>query len=134
MEREPGGFWRRLGAIMIDGLLFTPVYILLALLFNFTDQTETNIVTVLELIYFLIVPVVWAGYTVGKSTVGVRIVRLDGESVSTFTMLKRYVIGGLVYGITFGIGFIVSVFMVIFRKDKRAIHDFIAGTRVVRNE
>lgn len=134
MGHEPGGFWRRLGANIIDSLLFSPVYILLMLLFDFEDRTEENIVSVLQLLYFLIVPTIWLGYTVGKRAVGVQIVRLDGKKVSVFTMLMRYVIGGLVYGITFGIAFIVSVFMVIFRKDKRAVHDFIAGTRVIRGD
>lgn len=131
---EPGGFWRRLGADIIDSLIFWPVYILLTLLFDFEDRTEENIAAVLQLLYFLIVPAIWFGYTVGKRAVGVRIVRLDGKKVSVFTMFMRYVVGGLVYGITFGIAFIASVFMVIFRKDKRAVHDFIAGTRVVRDD
>lgn len=46
-------------------------------------------------------------------------------------MLLRVVVAGLLYFITFGIGFIVSVIMVAVREDKRAIHDFIAGTEVV---
>ena len=46
-------------------------------------------------------------------------------------MLMRVIVAGLVYGITFGIGFIVSVIMVAVREDKRALHDFIAGTEVV---
>jgi uncharacterized RDD family membrane protein YckC len=48
-------------------------------------------------------------------------------------MIKRNVIAGLVYGITFGIALIVSIFMVAFRHDKRAIHDMIAGTYVTQN-
>lgn len=42
----------------------------------------------------------------------------------------RTIIGGIIYWITFGIGTIVSLFMVLLREDKRAIHDLIAGTYV----
>jgi uncharacterized RDD family membrane protein YckC len=39
-------------------------------------------------------------------------------------------VAAIVYGITLGIAVIVSAFMIGLRKDKRAIHDFIAGTYV----
>lgn len=46
-------------------------------------------------------------------------------------MLMRVLVAGLVYVLTLGIGIIVSAFMVGMREDRRAIHDFIAGTEVV---
>lgn len=45
-------------------------------------------------------------------------------------MIMRVIIAGLVYGITFGLGLIVSLFMIGLREDKRMLHDFIAGTYV----
>jgi uncharacterized RDD family membrane protein YckC len=42
----------------------------------------------------------------------------------------RVIVASLVYGITLGIGAIVSAFMIGLRKDKRSLHDFIAGTYV----
>lgn len=50
-----------------------------------------------------------------------------------WTMIKRDLITGLVYGLTLGIAIIVSACMVGIREDKRAIHDFIAGTYVSYN-
>jgi uncharacterized RDD family membrane protein YckC len=44
--------------------------------------------------------------------------------------LREWVGKFLLPFITFGITTIISIFMVIFRKDKRAIHDFLAGTYV----
>lgn len=82
----------------------------------------------------LIVPILWFGYTVGKRIMGIRIVRVDGKKLGIGTMLLRYLVAALVYAITFGIGFIVSAFMVGMRKDHRAIHDFIAGTYVTSNK
>lgn len=43
----------------------------------------------------------------------------------------RNVVAGVIYGFTFGIALIVSIFMVALREDKRALHDFIAGTEVI---
>ena len=45
-------------------------------------------------------------------------------------MLLRVLVAGIVYGLTLGIALIVSVFMVVFRKDKRSLHDMMAGTYV----
>ena len=46
------------------------------------------------------------------------------------TMLLRVLVGGSCIRLTLGIALIVSAFMVGIREDKRAIHDFIAGTYV----
>lgn len=54
----------------------------------------------------------------------------DGAQVVLVTMIMRVIIAGLVYGITFGLGLIVSLFMIGLREDKRMLHDFIAGTYV----
>lgn len=88
------------------------------------------ITTILEMLYYLLLPVFWYGYTVGKRAVGIRIAREDGEKVGIGTMLMRDLVAGLVYVLTLGIGIIVSAFMVGLREDKRAIHDFVAGTYV----
>ena len=54
----------------------------------------------------------------------------DGTQVGFLTMILRVLVGGLIYGVTFGIGVIVSAFMVGMREDRRSIHDFVAGTYV----
>ncbi|CFJ41051.1 RDD family [Mycobacterium tuberculosis] len=59
---------------------------------------------------------------------------MDGSQVGIGTMLLRVFVGMyLVYGITLGIGAIVSAIMVAAREDKRSIHDLIAGTYVTSN-
>ncbi|MEG8980301.1 RDD family protein [Priestia megaterium] len=45
-------------------------------------------------------------------------------------MVLRVFIPGLMYGLTIGIVTIISFFMVVFRKDKRSLHDMMAGTYV----
>lgn len=127
------GFWRRLGASLLDGLI---VGIPLALISYFmTGDTKGNLFTnVVSTLYSLLLPVFWYGYTVGKRMLGIRIVRLDGEPVGIGTMLLRVVVGiWLIYTVTLGIGAIISAIMVGVRKDKRAIHDLVAGTYVTSN-
>ncbi|MCM3664935.1 RDD family protein [Mesobacillus subterraneus] len=126
---RPAGFWVRLGAAILDGLIIgVPLAIISYLV---TGSAEDNIFTsTLNFLYTLLVPVVWAGYTVGKKIVGVRIAKVNGEKLGFGTMFMRTIVGGLVYLLTLGIGVIVSAFMVGLRQDKRAIHDFIAGTYV----
>lgn len=61
----------------------------------------------------------------------IKIKRIDEQILTLKNMLLREVVGKylLVY-LTFGISNLVSIFMVIFREDKRAIHDLIGGTYV----
>ena len=131
---NPVGFWRRLGASLLDGLIIGVPLALISYLI--TGDTEGNIVTnLISTLYSLLVPVFWYGYTVGKRIVGVRIARVDGERVGIGTMLLRVLVGMmLIYGITFGIAALVSLVMVCVRKDKRAIHDLVAGTYVTSDQ
>ena len=133
MVSNPAGFWKRLGASLLDGIIIAIPSTLIAFLIA-GDADDNVISTSLSFLYTLIVPAVWAGYTVGKRALGVRIVKLDGSNVTIGTMALRTLVGGLIYAVTLGIGVIVSAFMVGIREDKRAIHDLIAGTYVTGNK
>ncbi|MFJ8065483.1 RDD family protein [Psychrobacillus sp. NPDC096426] len=126
---NPAGFWARFAANILDGIIIgLPLSCISYLIVGNWD--ETPITSFGNIIYTIIVPVVWTGYTVGKRILGIRIVKLDGSKLGYGTMLLRVLVGGLVYGLTLGIALIVSAFMVGLREDKRGIHDFIAGTYV----
>ncbi|MFD2371166.1 RDD family protein [Brevibacillus sp. GCM10020057] len=127
---NPVGFWRRLGANLLDGLI---IGIPLALIsYLVTGETKGNWFTnLVSILYSLLLPIFWYGYTVGKRIAGVRIVKVNGEPPGFGTMLLRVVVGSwLVYTVTLGIGAIISAIMAGVREDKRAIHDLIAGTYV----
>ncbi|TGB02933.1 RDD family protein [Halobacillus salinus] len=131
--RNPAGFWDRFFASFIDGIITAISFgIITYLVHGELNPRGFNVTDLLNILYFVILPVIWSGYTVGKKSLGIRIVKKSGEDVGIFNMLLRYVIGGLVYLFTFGIGLIVSIFMVAIREDKRAIHDFIGGTKVMK--
>jgi len=134
---ELAGFWKRLWADLLDliilGLL---LWILFDLIFNFdyTSEVMTNITSSLYVVYATLLPIYWKGYILGKRIVKIHIERVDGESIDFWTMVKREVIGKqLLSYVTLGIAPILSAFMVGTRNDKRAIHDFIAGTHVLKD-
>lgn len=131
MIQNPAGFWRRFAALIIDGI----VYMIIGLFFLWINDKDTrdSINSIIQLIYSTVLPIVWFGYTLGKRTLGIRIVKKDGSNPTIGTMLLRNIVSGIVYAITFGIGVIISAIMVGVREDKRSIHDFIAGTYVTSN-
>lgn len=128
---NPAGFWNRFGANIIDWFIIIMVVGLISLsLYGQFISKFYHPIDILGPLYALILSVIWYGYTIGRRTLGNRIVRVNGGKVGIGTMLMRYLVAGIVYVVTLGIGLIVSAFMVGLREDKRSIHDFIAGTYV----
>ena len=126
---EPAGFGIRLAANIIDSLLVgIPLAIISFLLGLADDNIAINTISVM---YGLLLPVVWSGYTVGKKIVGIKIKKVDGSVLGLGAMFMRVIVAGIVFGVTLGIGVIVSAFMIGLRQDKRGLHDFMAGTQVV---
>lgn len=126
------GFWIRFAAILLDAIIVAVPLTIISIIISggYRDEFITDIISFL---YSLLLPVIWYGYTIGKRICGIRIRKIDGSPPSLGTMLMRNVVAAIVYVITLGIGLIISLFMVVFREDHRAIHDFIAGTEVVRD-
>lgn len=132
MTSNSAGLWVRVGASILDSIvLFFVLSVLSYGLYGefYTGDSFTPL-DVINLLYYLLLPLFWAGYTVGKRALGVRIVRVDGRKLGIGTMLLRNLVAGIVYVLTLGIGIIVSAFMVGLRQDHRSIHDLIAGTYV----
>ncbi|MCM3259077.1 RDD family protein [Paenibacillus lautus] len=125
-DNQVAGFWIRLGANILDGLIVSlPLTIIAGLITgNYENEPISNLIFGL---YGILVPVYWNGYTIGKRMCGIRIRKFDFlEPPGLGTMLLRNLVAGIVYALTLGIGIIVSIFMVALREDKRSLHDFIA--------
>ncbi|MDQ0720035.1 putative RDD family membrane protein YckC [Paenibacillus sp. W4I10] len=126
------GFWIRLGASVLDSLIISIPLVIIAGVLTGNFDADEPIAKLLSALYSILVPVYWYGRTIGKRIYGIRIRQYDThEPPKIGTMLMRVVVAGLVYVLTLGIGVIVSAFMVGMREDRRAIHDFVAGTEVV---
>jgi uncharacterized RDD family membrane protein YckC len=71
----------------------------------------------------------WRGQTLGKWATGLRIERKDGRRLSPVRSIVRHLIGYPLSMLTLGLGLLLAVF----DSRGRALHDFIAGTVVVRD-
>ncbi|SFP67971.1 RDD family protein [Salibacterium halotolerans] len=132
---ERAGFGLRLGASILDSLIIGAVFSMMTwLIYGEFYREAWNITDLFSLLYLVLVPVFWHGYVIGKRLVGIRIVKDSGEDVTLITMVMREIVAWLIYVFTIGIGLIVSAFMVGLREDRKAIHDFIAGTYVVKTK
>ena len=148
---EPGGFFRRLGASLVDSvillalnlLLLSPVFLVLLFrdAFQKTDLLRDwaflGIVVGCGLMIFgadlWYVVGGWArtGRTPGKALLRLAVVPAGPSAPGSGIGLKKAFVRFLGYGLSgalLGIGYL----LVLFRKDRRALHDLLAGTRVVR--
>ncbi|MBI2916995.1 MAG: RDD family protein [Chloroflexi bacterium] len=125
---QGAAFWTRFTAWLIDGIV---AFLLLIPFLQAADPEigDQNwsllggmIVAAWTLAFW-----VWRGQTPGKMLVGVRIVKADGSKLSAGRAVLRY-IGYALSSFTLGIGFL----MIAFDKQKRGLHDIIAGTRVIK--
>lgn len=129
MIQNPAGFWVRFAAQLIDGIIVgIPLGIAVIM---YSESLGVNFgASILSFLYSLVLPIIWNGQTIGKRVLRIRIKKISGEKIGFGTMIMRTLVAGLVYGITLGIAFLASIFMVAFRKDKRSVHDLLAGTYV----
>lgn len=133
-----GGFWRRVGASIIDTMLIllitSPVLYFLYGASVFTEQAGTH--GPLEFVISYIFPAVasitfwiYRSATPGKMMLGLKIVDADsGGPCTTGQLIGRY-LGYYVSILVAGLGFI----WVAFDKRKQGWHDKLAGTLVIRS-
>lgn len=123
------------------------------------ENFMVNIINcVIIILYFVVLPLYKNGQTLGKKIFKIKIVREDKEDLTANELIIRnIVVNGLLntflafclvfllsgfeyFTITSILGFIqfvlvvVSACMIIFRKDKKGLHDIITKTKVVYEE
>lgn len=134
---RPAGFWIRVVALAIDLVVFALVQASLGLLATMLMGPATEagagqrpsvvLFTLLFTAAYSTVLHTVAGQTIGKSLVGIRVVGTDGALLTAGAALLRY-LAYFISAIPLGFGFLVAAL----RRDKRALHDLIAGSRVER--
>lgn len=151
-EVEYAGFWIRFLAVIIDGIILSVVGLVVQFVLmipiglagaSYDPMTGepsgavTGLTIFLMILMYLVSFAIGFGYemfflpkygaTPGKMAVGVRVCDLDGTNVSVLKAFGRYW-GRVLSYFTFCIGFIIAAF----DDEKRALHDHICSTRVVR--
>jgi uncharacterized RDD family membrane protein YckC len=132
-EMVYAGFWIRVGAKIIDGIVLSAVGFALGIIGNFIIS-HVIARSILQNILSLVLTIGYTTYflgsygaTPGKMACGLRVVRPDSEKISYARACGRC-FAEFVSSIILGIGYL----MVIFDEEKRALHDRICDTRVVK--
>jgi len=138
-ELRWAGFWIRLGAQFIDGLIVLPLSFGVQLLTGMSfgqiigiENRSLFMLVISQLLAFVTgvaYEVVMVGEyraTLGKMAVGIKVVMADGGKVSYMRALGRY-FAKLLNTFTLYIGYVMAAF----DEQKRGLHDRICNTRVV---
>ena len=144
-EGNPAGFWIRGAALVVDSIVLQAallpfqLFIVLPTLIaggigRRADPARALAVNAGYYVVAMLVSfgyVVWMhgkwGQTLGKIATGVKVVGVGGEPIGYGRAFGRF-LGVFLSVITLGIGYLMSGF----RADKRALHDLVAGTRVMK--
>ncbi|WP_028399473.1 RDD family protein [Ectobacillus panaciterrae] len=142
---RPAVTMNRIGAAVMDMFLISLLYGAIVALatgnysaianrFNvsFGDyRYDFTLAFVLMSAYFVILPLLWNGCTVGKKFTRTRLVKQNGEKAGFGTLVLRFISVLIPNMVLLGIPAIVNVYMMLFRRDNRGYHDLAVGTKVV---
>lgn len=130
------GFWIRVAAYLIDGVVLYAVMFVLMIPFgvDFTDPSAIDMSSMA--IFYVIIFVAWIAYfigmessskqaTLGKMAVGIKVGNENGERISVGTAAGRF-FSKILSGLILYIGYMMAGW----DKKKQALHDKIAGTYV----
>jgi uncharacterized RDD family membrane protein YckC len=120
------GFWIRLLAFIIDVLILSIPYAVIEVMLEGTGA-QLLLRLLIGALYNVGFWVVNDGATPGKMVMGIRVVMVNGGSIDAGPALLRW-IGYYVSAIIFFIGYI----MIAFTREKRGLHDYMAGTVVIK--
>lgn len=157
------GFWRRAGAFLLDGLLWLFIWNLLSTLvtalllpeskalnesilaaggpFKYQPTPEETLILLKTSAVGLVIGLVWAvvydviflsrfGATPGKLAFGLRVVTASNKPLGLMRIVARALLR-IVSGMpTLFIGFLIAAF----DDQKRSLHDYACGTRVVKKK
>ncbi len=144
-EGSPAGFWVRGAALVVDSFVLQSVFLPFTLLIAWPTllaggigrRPEPARVVAVNAGYYVVaflvnaIYSVWMhgkyGQTLGKIATGVKVVRVNGEPIGYGRAFGRW-LATFLSTITLMIGFLLAGL----RADKRALHDLVAGTRVMK--
>jgi uncharacterized RDD family membrane protein YckC len=131
------GFWRRVAAFIVDGLLLSVVTVPLTLAFGGYDyqadpaaaSSASTLSTVITWLYYALMESSAKQATVGKMALGIVVTDLEGRRIGFGRATGRH-FAKILSALIIGIGFL----MVAFTQRKQGLHDMLAGTLVVKGQ
>lgn len=155
-NRPPAGFWIRVAAQIVDGLVMIPLVCLMSLLMGFSEELVAWALVIPNLLYKPLMEGL-RGATLGKMALGIRIVDKRGKPINLGQGFLRSLPLFLGYGVQFlvGIGIGLGIIREFSESDgrtlqlaiqacvlidcvtaaihprKQALHDLVAGTYCV---
>lgn len=133
--RSLAGFWRRLGAWIIDAWLVSVAFLVIDLIFGAVTKGQGDPFTfsTFTVVYFGYFTYLWGarGQTVGYMLMRIRLATRDGGPVGYVRAFLRALL--LIPSVALClVPAVVSLLTVAVDQHKRALHDMILGTRVAR--
>ena len=125
---EYGGFWVRVVAALIDGVLLAVVGFVLGLVLA-DRSTESLVSTVVGWLYYAGMESSARQATLGKTAMGLAVTDLSGGRISFLRATGRH-FAKILSALILLIGFV----MVAFTEKKQGLHDMIASTLVVKTQ
>lgn len=138
-----GGFWIRFLAKLLDSFILSTVSIVFLMVFFFLEflnlpgsdassfkPTFSIIASIAELLITIGYTIYFVGKfgaTPGKMICQLKIITAEGEKVTYGRAAARF-FAEMLSSFTMGIGYL----MVVFNDEKKALHDVICNTRVIR--
>lgn len=119
------GFWRRAGALIIDGIIVG----LISVLFKIISLNSVGIDVLLALLYTPFFESSELQATPGKAFLDMRVVSMSGGRITFKKAIIRYFVR-ILSGLLLCFGFL----MMLFTDKKQTLHDLAAETLVVRGE
>jgi uncharacterized RDD family membrane protein YckC len=151
------GWGRRAGAQVIDGfivavgaaILFVAVTAPFSVGFFVNDTVGIGAIIVglllavlsVALVALFYAPAMMArtnGRTLGRSALGIRVVRADGRPMTFgFAVVREVLVKSLLVGaassFTFGLAWLLDVLWPLWDEENRALHDFVVDTRTIED-
>ena len=138
---EKGGFWIRLVAFIIDIIVILILSRVAGIAvklggvtinlpeerIDYLSETLGYYIVMLLIVFYFTLFTGWDGQTFGKMLLRLRVTRMSGEPIGYGRAFLRY-LGYHICFLTVGLGFL----MIAVDRNKRGLHDLIAGTCVIK--
>ncbi len=145
-----GGFWIRVAAKFVDGIILWVVNMVVSMVFTFAfvtaavkaattgSDTQAAVKVIILQVILMFIQIALSGIyyvlflgkygaTPGKMACKLKVVRADGSKITYGRAIGRF-FGDMLSSLILGIGYI----MVGFDSEKRALHDRLCDTRVIK--